>query len=511
MRGDYVDRFQSNWTGGLKRLVSEGAWFHNAAYPYMKTVTCAGHATIATGTFPHTHGIIDNSWWDRDTQKVVPCTRDPNATAIAYGAPAASADTAFRLLVPTLGDVMRKDHGAHVVSLSVKERSAIMLAGHGGDAVTWVADTLDGWTTSSMYAAARVPAVEAFVSANPLAADFGKTWNRLLPESQYPGADNGIAEAAPPGWTRLFPHVLSGTNQRPDRSYGVQWEDSPFADAYLGRFAAALVEATKLGRREGTDLLTVGFSSPDFVGHAFGPDSQEVQDMYAQLDRTIGALLDQLDALVGRDQYVVALSADHGVTRIPEQLLVDGQDGGRVNAEVVKGVIDQQLTAAWGPGTWVSAVATNEIYFAPGVYERLQAAPATLLRVTTKLNAIPGVQQVLRAEQLRSGATASNRLVRSAALSYLAGRSGDLVLALKPGWMFSATGTTHGSANHDDQHVPVVFYGRGIKPGRHEEPATPADIAPTLAELCGIMLPRVEGHALRTAFRVDSQPLVTRR
>jgi predicted AlkP superfamily pyrophosphatase or phosphodiesterase len=189
------------------------------------------------------------------------------------------------------------------------------------------------------------------VAANPLAADLGKTWDRLLQESQYLGVDDGIAEAAPEGWTRTFPHVLKGKDNKADGTYRLQWERSPFGDAYLGRFAASLVESLKLGQHDGTDVLTVGFSSTDLVGHNFGPRSQEVQDMYAHLDRTVGALLDRLDALVGRGQYVVALSADHGVTPIPEQLTVDGQDAGRINQEVVKGVIEQQLKAAWGPAS----------------------------------------------------------------------------------------------------------------------------------------------------------------
>jgi predicted AlkP superfamily pyrophosphatase or phosphodiesterase len=475
----------------------------------MGTVTCAGHATIATGTFPHTHGIIHNSWWDRETQKVVPCTEDLEAKDVAYGAETKATNSGHRLLVQTLADVMRTERGAHIASVSLKVTSAAMMAGHGGDAVSWVTDTLDAWSTSSMYATAPVPAVQAFVAANPLAADLGKTWDRLLQESQYLGVDDGIAEAAPEGWTRTFPHVLKGKDNKADGTYRLQWERSPFGDAYLGRFAASLVESLKLGQHDGTDVLTVGFSSTDLVGHNFGPRSQEVQDMYAHLDRTVGALLDRLDALVGRGQYVVALSADHGVTPIPEQLTVDGQDAGRINQEVVKGVIEQQLKAVWGTGKWLAAVTANQIYFAPGVYERLQASPATLLRITARLTAIPGIQQVFRAEQMRSGSTSSNRLLRAASLSYVADRSGDLTLVLKPGWMFSTSGTTHGSASADDQRVPVVLYGFGVKPGHYDDAATPADIAPTLAELSGVTLPRAEGHALHVALKPESR-LATR-
>jgi predicted AlkP superfamily pyrophosphatase or phosphodiesterase len=500
MRADYIERFQGDWTSGLKRLVTGGAWFRDAAYPYQTTVTCAGHATVATGMLPPTHGLIANGWWDRDTQEQVTCTEDPQVTNLGYGVQTKATDSPVRLLVPTLADRLRTKRGAHVVSLSLKADAAIMLAGHGGDVVSWLDDAGANWLTSSTYATAPVPAVQAFVQANPIAADFGKTWDRLLPASHYEGTDDGIAEAPPTGWTRAFPHVLKGTGDKVDATFFVQWARSPFADAYLARFAGAMVEATKLGQHEGTDVLALSFSSPDYVGHAFGPRSQEVQDIYAHLDCTIGELLDRLDMLVGRDQYVVALTADHGVTPLPEQLVVDGHDAGRLNLEVIKGVVERRLYAAWGRGKFLSAVNGTNVYFAPGVYERLKASPATLLNVTARLAALPGVQQVFRSEQLRNGAHSSDRLLRAAALSYVPDRSGDLVLALKPGWMLSATGTTHGSANPDDQRIPIVFYGRGIKAGRYTDAATPADVAPTLAELCGMPIPQANGRALRHAL-----------
>ena len=144
MRADYVDRFKSDWNGGLKRLVSRGAWFRHAAYPYLSTVTCTGHATVSSGAWPHTHGMVQNAWWDRDGKKTVTCTEDPNAKDIGYGQPTTGGDSGYRLEVPSFADEMRRQLSAHVVSLSLKDRSAIMLAGHGGDAVTWLNAAFDG-------------------------------------------------------------------------------------------------------------------------------------------------------------------------------------------------------------------------------------------------------------------------------------------------------------------------------------------------------------------------------
>jgi predicted AlkP superfamily pyrophosphatase or phosphodiesterase len=496
MRADYVEHFSADWSGGLHRLVAEGAWFQQAAYPYLSTFTCAGHATISTGAFPHTHGVFQNAWWDREARKQMSCTEDPAAKDAGYGIPVAAGDSAYRLAVPTFTDVMRTEHHAHVVSLSLKDRSAIMLGGHGGDAVTWLSNSLDGWVTSSVYTSTPVPAVKAFIDANPTSADFGKTWDRLLPPARYTGADDAAAEAPPAGWTRTFPHALKGTADKVDASYFSQWERSPFADAYLGRFAAALVESFQLGTHDNTDVLAVSFSSPDLVGHAFGPRSHEIQDMYAQLDVTLGALFARLDALVGKDRWAVGLTADHGVTPIPEQLVAAGQDGGRVSAAAMNEAIEKVLRPALGDGKHVTVINSNDLYFEPGVYNKIRKSSTLLNAVVAAIAFQPGVERVFQSEQVRDGAKSHDRLLRAAALSYFPGRGGDLILALKPGWMFAATGTTHGSASADDQRVPILLMGPGVKHGTYQQAASPADLTPTLAALAGVTLPKAEGHPL---------------
>jgi predicted AlkP superfamily pyrophosphatase or phosphodiesterase len=495
MRADYVDRFQEGWTGGLKRMIAEGAWFSEAAYPYLTTVTCAGHATIATGSFPHTHGIFQNTWWDRELKKQVICNEDPRIKDVTYGVSAPSGDSAYRLQVPTLADAMRSQRKARVVSLALKDRSAIMLAGHGGDAVTWLSNTVDGWITSPVYTEEPVPAVKSFLDANPLSGDFGKVWTKLLPPSAYAGADDAPGEAPPPGWTRSFPHELSGTNSIADTTFLTQWQRSPFADAYVGRFAAALVKALGLGSRDTTDVLAVSFSTPDMVGHAFGPRSHEVADIFAHLDRTIGVLFDELDAQVGKGRWVAGLSADHGVTPIPEQLLAEGRDAGRISGGAIIDAVNQALQSTLGPGRHVTALSTNDLYFEPGVYDKMRRTPAAITAALAAITARPGVQRVFRSEDLRDPAAAKDTLQRAAALSYFPGRSGDLVIATKPGWMISAAGTTHGSASPDDQRVPLLFLGHGVKPGKYQRPATPADLAPTLASIAGVSL-KAEGHPL---------------
>jgi len=495
MRADYVDRFNGEWTAGLKRMVAQGAWFHQAAYPYLTTVTCAGHATISSGSYPSTHGVFQNAWWDRDLRRQVSCTDDPRATDFGYHVAVTGGDSAHRLAVPSFTDQMRARQPTKVVSIALKDRSAIMLAGHGGDAVTWFTNALTGWESSSVFATAPVPAVNAFIDANPIAADFGKTWDKRLPAASYSGPDDGVGEAPPPGWTRSFPHALKGTTDRPDATFFAQWERSPYADAYVGRFAAALVTALQLGKHEGTDVLAVSFSSPDLVGHAFGPQSHEVEDMYANLDQTIGTLFDALDTQVGKDGWVAGLSADHGVTPIPEQLVAEGKDGGRISGGGLVDAIEQALHPALGPERHVTVLNTNDIYFEPGVYQKIGKSRELMDAVIAAIMARPGIQRVFRSEEIRGATKSKDPLLRAAALSYYPGRSGDLIVATKPGWMVSAAGTTHGSAAADDQRVPLMFVGHGIKPGKYDEAATPADLAPTLAAIVGFPM-KADGHPL---------------
>lgn len=502
MRADYIDRFEGDWTRGLRRITRTGARFVNAAYPYLGTYTCAGHSTIATGTLPYRHGNFQNTWYDRERKATVPCTDDAGADVVGYtGQPRAQVGPA-RLLEPTLADLLREQREARVVSLSLKARSAIMLAGHGGHAVTWLGDTPSGWQTSTPYSRTPNLAVQSFLDAHPMAADFRKVWRRLLPTPRYQHLDAAEGEHAVVGWERTFPHQLIGTGQ-PDKDFRAQWETSPLADAFLGAFAAHLAETERLGRRGTTDVLLVSFSSPDAVGHRFGPRSHETQDMYAHLDRTIGTLFDRLDRLVGRDRYVVAFTSDHGVAEIPEQAVRRGEDAGRVLTPELRRTVEVASRAALGagpPSALVASVNSNDIYFEPGVYARLRADPKALDRIVTAVAGHPGIARVFRSEQLASSVTADDPLLRAAALSYVHGRSGDLIVALKPGWISGTTPATHGTANAYDQRVPLLLMGAGVTPGRYTEPTTPADIAPTLAALCGVAMTRAEGRVLRTAL-----------
>lgn len=523
MRADYVETYGDRWSAGLRRIRDDGAWFDRAAYPYRATVTCAGHATIATGAFPARHGMVGNSWWDRSAGAEVTCTTDAAAAPMAYGGQAVERHSPEMLAAPTIADALRAESGrTRVVSLSLKPRSAVTLAGRAGDAVAWF-DRGDTWATSTAYADAPVEAVRRFVEANPVEDDFHAVWERARPAEEYLHDDAGPGERPPAGWTDSFPHPLggpaagggprSGGGARDDGPGSLdpgfyhRWRASPHSDAYLARMALALVEAFALGAGDRTDYLAIGFSALDYVGHRFGPRSHEVQDVLLRLDLTLGKLLDALDARIGRGRYVVALSADHGVSPIPERAAAEGIEAGRTASGELRSDLEALLTERFGEGPHVAAFRNSELYFAPGVYDALRASPDDLAAVRALLKRAPGVWRVYAGDAVRQAAASADPVTRAAALSFFEGRSGDLTLIYKPYWIESgfalSLAASHGSPHRYDTRVPVALYGAGVAPGRPGAPVTPADVAPTLAALAGVELPHADGRVLNEALRRD--------
>jgi predicted AlkP superfamily pyrophosphatase or phosphodiesterase len=500
LRTDYLALSKAHWRSGFRRLLGEGAFFEKAEYPYMNTVTCAGHATIGTGTFPRTHGMVLNGWFDRERKASVACTSDADAKEISYARRSESANSGKPLLAPTLADELRRQRpGARVVTLSLKARSAIGLAGQGGTAVTWVDAAARGFVTSRAYASGRVREVRDFVRRNPLEADAGKLWTLRDDPSTYRYPDASLGPRPPATRTGLFPHRVVGPNKT-DAPFFALWQNSPYSDAYLGRMAAGLIDAYGLGQRDTTDFLGVAFSALDLVGHGFGPESREVEDMVRRLDDTIGSLIEHIDRQVGPGNWVLGLS-NHGVAPIAYL-----NDGGRIITEDIRDRIEDTLRTRYGPrteGTYVSSVTFNYVYFAPGVFARLIADPATYAEVEKGVLGVPGVTRILRGDQL-SG-TSNDAVVRAAALSHQPQRSGDLVLVGRENWYFSprsdGSATTHGSGHLYDRQVPVILLGAGIRGGTYAQPATPADIAPTLAHLAGVTMPKAEGRVLREALK----------
>ena len=512
-RADYVTQYSDMWTAGLKEILTKGAVFTEAAYPYANTRTCPGHATIGTGMLPSAHGMVDNTWYSVTNHEFLACTEDYQARSLPFGGQhGEEAHSAKWYLVQNFADELKRQiHGRpRVVSLSLKARSAIGLGGHGGadSTIVWKEDGAVTFATSSALAKAASPAVDAFVRSHPVSLKQFETWERAKPEASYKYTDQAPGEPANRG---TFPHVFNDPVRLSDTTASIldSWDGTPMADEYLGAMAEHLITEEKLGQRQTTDFLAVSFSTLDIVGHDYGPRSHEVQDVLVRLDATIGRLLAVLDTKVGRNRYVLAFSSDHGVVTLPEQTFPAPAAGGRgaggggvtgrVTAGNVANAVEAALDKLFGRGHYVEALATPYLYFVPGVLDRVRANPSAIQAVEAAILGVRGMSKVYWSADISTTAPTTDPLLIGLRRSYYPGRSGDVAFVFERNWT-GPTGANHGSPQDYDTRVPLAFLGAGITPGQHTIAATPVDIVPTLSVLTGVRMSRTDGRVLREAL-----------
>jgi predicted AlkP superfamily pyrophosphatase or phosphodiesterase len=499
-RADYVQRYGSQWSKGLRRLIDHGAYFPLAAYPYAVTLTCAGHSTIGTGAFPRTHGMIANAWYDRATKRSTTCTSDPAVTSVPFGGRAGSEQHSPRwMMTTTFADELRNQAAIapHIASVSLKARAAIGMAGHGGDLVAWEED--DGtWATSSAFAQSARADVDAFATSHAVDLQYGRVWDRLLPASKYFFPDDAPGEPRSAAGSSAFPHALTRPGGQPDAAFVTAWEHTPFGDEILADMAIAFSDG--MGKGAGTDMLAVSFSALDLVGHQYGSKSHEVQDVLARLDVQLGRLFDTLDRRVGAGRYVVALSADHGSAPIPEQVAAMGLDAGRyTSASIIARIVEAWKPFATDAMSPVASGTGADIYFTPAALSTIKTNPAARQAVTSAVLSSPAIARAFWADELAQGDAGDDPVKRAELLSFVPSRSADLLLVPKQYWMATSSGATHGTPYAYDQRVPVVLMGFGIRPGQYLTTVSPADIAPTFALLTGITLPHADGRPLTEA------------
>jgi len=344
------------------------------------------------------------------------------------------------------------------------------------------------WATSSAYATVPSGQVADYIAKHPSLASRGWMWQRLLPAGAYLYDD--VAPGEPDGGA--FPRVIASPL---GASFAAVWDGSPLSDAYVGDLASTLSRELKLGQEPGTDLMVMSFSALDYVGHRFGPRSHEVQDVLARLDVTIGSLLDALDASIGRSRYVVALTSDHGVAPLPEQN--NDPPGGRVNSLAVGRAIEAAINLTLRLDTSIEAMTGSDIFFRPGVLDRIRGNPDAKRLVERGVLGLPGVARVFWADDLAVDAPSDDAMLNAMRRSYVADRSGDLVIVPARNWMAVTAGTDHGTPYDYDTRVPLLFAGGGIPARRSATPATTVDVAPTLAALAGIKMTRTDGRVLQ--------------
>jgi len=521
LRGDYLTRWNDLFEkDGFRRLLDEGAWFQNCHYPYADTKTGPGHASLATGCSPDTHGIIANEWFDREAPSsgtldragesgaMVYCaalpkykivtvpTRQPSKVSTREGA-----GSPERLLAPTLADTLRASAGqkARIVSLSLKDRSAVLPGGKSPDACYWFDSDRGQFVTSSYYSFSFHPWVEEMNRSRWADRWFGKDWERLsatLDYERFSGPDNGAGEGTGYKQGKTFPHPLDGGLKKPAKEYYDAIANSPCGNDLLLELTKKAIDAERLGQRGVADLLCVSFSSNDLVGHTWGPDSQEVLDITLRTDLLVRDLLRFLDDRVGKGNYTVVMSADHGVVPLPEVARQQGHDAIRIDA---KGLLkkaeeflrDKYAAALADPPPALEAESKDVYYFNP-VWLRAvgKTAEDVAPALADWLKTQPGIQTAYTHKQLSGVLPTEDAIGRKVQRSFHPARSGDVLPVLAPYCLFATattkTGTTHGTPHPYDTHVPLVVFGPEVKVGARKELVTPQAAAGILARALGI-------------------------
>jgi predicted AlkP superfamily pyrophosphatase or phosphodiesterase len=490
MRFDYLTRLDGQFQGGLRRLLDRGAVFTNARYRHASTETGPGHAVLASGRNGSHSGIVGNDWWDALSRTMVNVVDDPAQSPVGGTGRAASPANFIGF---TIGDILKRSSPrSRVVSVALKDRSAVLMGGRRPDAAFWFDNTAGGFVSSTYYMTALPRWLAAWQESRPADRFQGRSWTRLLADvsvyERLAGPDQQAGEWDGAGVA--FPHALTG--RPPQDAFYASLRRTPFADELLLEMGKRALEAYGLGRRPGTDMLFVGFSSVDGVGHDYGPDSQEAMDCLLRLDRMLQQLFEAADRASG-GRTLVVLSADHGSMPLVELLQARGIAARRVRGRVLQEAVEKELKARFSGRSGLIAR-----FDAPHFYLDLDAMRGQgLSRAEVEAAVADGarasgiVERVYTQAALLGDPPAGDpdfALFRSA---FFEPRSPHLIVRLAPYVLLDedAQGTGHGSPHDYDRHVPVVFMGAGLRPGRYAEPSGPEDIAPTLGALLGLDYP----------------------
>lgn len=517
LRGDMVTRY-GKWFGkdGFNKLAREGAFYPNAYFTYGSTETAVGHATLGTGRLPRKHGITSNQWYlgaesntesNTESNQPTPSVFDPDVQAVGTGEGEKAKGYSPRyLLGASLADQLKlADRRSRVFSVSMKPRSAILLAGRNPDGVFWWDQASGNFHTSTWYGR-QLPAYVADFNKSRYTDQFiGKTWDKILPEAAYQScypldpkwisSDHGLGKS--------FPHKLTrAKGQGYDGVYA-----SPFGNEIVLELAKRMLIHEKLGQGPASDLLCVSFSSNDVVGHTFGPNSAEHLDMTVRTDAQIAALLSLIDKQVGLQNCMIALTGDHGVQEVVEVSQQMRLGAERINLKQITSDLNNFLSEQAGqPGEgkdYILSITPPWLWFDPGFADwTLDKQLQVMFAAADYLYTVPGIANAFTAAELEEGPPLREDTERWLAWrSYCPGRSGQIYVSLEPYWYPGTGGTGHGSCQSEDRHVPILLIGAGIKQGRYMREVDPMDIVPTLAAGLGIEPPNnFDGQVLMEAF-----------
>lgn len=538
LRADLLQRyeglFEAGESRGFLRFVAEGATYRRAVYRYATTFTGPGHALVLTGSYPYRNGVAGNYWYDRKLGKMAYCVQDLETEWAPVGVEKAKSISPRTLLGSTVGDELKlASPASKVASFAIKDRSAVFLGGHAADAAVWCDDQGTGRLVTSRYYGDALPkkivALDGGAAGPALAdrilAEFPE-W-RLLREPALYAARSGVAEDAPrfenrpierawPWAGSAFPHVFPKSKDDPlFPSRYFLLATSPFGDDLTLRAALALREEYALGEDDVPDVLAVSFSSPDYVGHAFGPDSWETMDELLRLDSKIAALFAALDAVPGlAGRYVIALTSDHGVASVPALSKSRGLDAGTVEF-AAKGehwkTINREMTRKLAPyaageeRVWIGGFEEPSFALVPAALARAgvaETAARAALKEILLSGVVPGVLAAFTREDLERTGRPGDVLEAAMRRSYYPPRGGDVYVVMRPFWLEPRSfATTHGQPHAYDADVPLLLYGQGVRKGARFDECDVIDLAPTLSRLLGVNAPsQSEGRVLSEAL-----------
>jgi hypothetical protein len=459
-RYDYLTRFRSEYHSGFVRLLTQGAVFTNARYEHFPTVTAVGHSTFLSGATPSVSGIIGNDWYDREEKKSVTSVSDPT-TKLLGGIGDAIGSSPRRMLVDTVGDELKiaNDGKSKVIGISLKDRAAVLPAGHMANGAYWFDGRSGNFVSSTFYF--------------PELPQWAKEFDGWHPANQYASA-TFLEKKMPPAGPALYSAL----------------DASPFSNELIERFAESALQAEQLGQRDVTDLLAISFSANDYVGHAYGPDSAEVHQISLDTDKVLDKLFQAVDRAVGMNNVLVVLTADHGVAPLPETEAMRKMPGGRLPLGAISKTVQSALVKEFGEGDWIVSNSEHSIYLNTELIAKKNLSRERVDKAAAEAAwTIPHVFRVYTREQLMNNGVTEDPTARRVINGFFAQRSADVEVLLEPYWIFTQTGATHGATFDYDTHVPVIFMGAGIKPGRYDNSIMVNDVAPTLATILDVEIP----------------------
>mgnify|MGYP003670152414 CR=1 FL=1 len=494
MRYDYLTKYADRYgEDGFNRLLEDGYSLTNAHFNYMGTYTAVGHTSVYTGTTPNHHGIIGNNWYDKYLKKSIYCVTDTSYTSVGTDSKHGQ-KSPYRLFTTTITDQLRlaQNMNGKTIGIAIKDRSSILPVGHSATAAYWMESSKESKVITSSYYMKDLPSwVKEFNDSDPIAKYVSKPWETLYDISTYTSSlnDNSIFEGKFRGEeTPTFPHDLPKLMDA-NGGKGIV-KSTPFGNSLTAELAKAAIKGESLGKTNYTDFLAVSFSSTDYVGHKYGPNAIETEDTYLRLDKDLADFFQFLDKEVGKGNYTLFLTADHGAAQVPAYLQSLKIPAPYFSSRNFRSFLTEVSKSYFKSEKIVEAFSNNQIFLNKETLKQLNLNEEMVADIFAKeALKFKGVYKTMTAKTLQTTNFTSG-VFEKIQNAYNQKLSGDVVILPDPASIsHGRTGTTHGSAYSYDTHIPILFYGAGIQQGKSHKKYGVRDIAPTLATLLGVEFP----------------------